>query len=197
MLTFAVMPKTPLVTGFQLMVNPVEKPSSQSPTPINQRPSADTFTPSAVKSRVGNIELNWDSFCLLDVKETLVGLNLEEFLLLDADEMLKTAKRRFFDAIHELDTDLKERLLNGEGMKALIDWIEDRYPDSRDRMTQKQLDRIFTDYEPLIQKIEFDELNIRKTMSEKEYLLKLLKELKDMVDYVKSLTPEYNAPHKE
>jgi len=171
MLTFAVVPQTRLVTGFQSMVSPVEKPSSQTPTPINQPPSADTFTPSAVKSRVGNIAFNVEAF------------------LLDVNEMLIVAKTRFLDAIHELDADLEERLLNGEDMKALIAWIEDRYPDSRERMSQEQLNRIFTDYERLIQTMKFDELKMRKTMSEKEYLLELLKELKDMVDCVKDLTP--------
>ena len=54
MLTFSVVPQTLLVKGFQPTVNQTEKPSPQSPTPINQPPSADSFTPSAVKSRAGN-----------------------------------------------------------------------------------------------------------------------------------------------
>jgi hypothetical protein len=54
MLTFALVPQTRLVTGFQSTVNPTEKPSPQTPKPINHPPSADSFTPSAVKSRAGN-----------------------------------------------------------------------------------------------------------------------------------------------
>jgi len=53
MLTFAVMPQTRLVKGFQSTVNPTEKPSPQSPTPINHPQLAYAFTPSAVKSRAG------------------------------------------------------------------------------------------------------------------------------------------------
>jgi len=53
MLTFSVIPQTLLVTGFQSTVNQAEKPSSPSPTPINHPLTADTFTPSAVKSRAG------------------------------------------------------------------------------------------------------------------------------------------------
>jgi hypothetical protein len=53
MLTFALVPQTRLVTGFQSTVNPTEKPSPQTPKPINHPLTADTFTPSAVKSRAG------------------------------------------------------------------------------------------------------------------------------------------------
>ena len=53
MLSFSVVPQTLLVKGFQPTVNQTEKPSPQTPTPINHPLTADTFTPSAVKSRAG------------------------------------------------------------------------------------------------------------------------------------------------
>ena len=55
MLTFSVVPQTLLVKGFQPTVNQTEKPSPQSPTQTIHPLTADSFTPSAVKSRAGEV----------------------------------------------------------------------------------------------------------------------------------------------
>jgi len=79
MLTFSVIPQTLLVTGFQSTVNPTEKPSSQTPKPINHPQLADSFTPSAVKSRVGSLEEIGSAFKA--VKTVFAGLQITDTVL--------------------------------------------------------------------------------------------------------------------
>ena len=111
MLTFSVVPQTLLVKGFQPTVNQTEKPSLPSPTQTIHPLTADSFTPSAVKSRAGG-----NATEALEALEALKGVlnssNFEQGVLEKAQQPLsqleefinngKTRKKMFSKAMDDL-----------------------------------------------------------------------------------------------
>jgi hypothetical protein len=114
MLSFSLIPKISLVTGFQPTVNQTEKPSPQTPTPINQPLPEDTFTPIPVQSRAGGF---------------LGDIFVKLWRIAKAEKDLKKALKNYLEASNELKLEdykearqVEERLVK-DSTERIIQWI--------------------------------------------------------------------------
>jgi hypothetical protein len=178
MLTFALVPQTRLVKGFQSTVNATEKTSPQSPTPINHPPSADSFTPSAVKSRVGTGTgmgklVSWEEGGKLP---TLVQLQVK---LLGIVQNFSSS----IDSIVQKHPPLERKILGKPHQRTLEKWVRNEEENRNSRLTIS--DQELAESIAIFKKVLTDSA-IKKAL--KENALNLLEELETTIEQIKELS---------